>query len=108
MYKIGKIPTTTIVVETKPVEGEFIEQKVARIMNNEEGITDGAPPMFNERSEGVQALTNVRTDKWDLASEGMDAVAKNALLKRTAAMDELAKKNNPPDPANGGTAEPKV
>ena len=45
-------------------EGEQIEEKVRRIVNNNESITDGAPIIFTEKKKTVYALntTYVRTD----------------------------------------------
>ena len=48
-------------VDLESYEGETIEQKVERIVNNNEPITDSAPQIFTERKDGVQAAYNVRT-----------------------------------------------
>ena len=45
------------------VVGESIEDKVRRIENNKEPITDGAPLVYTERKDGVQEAYDVRTDK---------------------------------------------
>lgn len=63
------------------VEGETIEQKVRRIVDNNEPISDGAPLIYTERDKGVIAGYNVRTDKWDIALMAMDAVAKANIAK---------------------------
>lgn len=55
-------------------EGESIEEKTARITENNEPITDGAPLVYTKRSDGVLAQYDVRTDKWDLALEKMQYV----------------------------------
>ena len=77
MYKQNKMKKSTLnSVET--VEGETIEQKIERIVSNKEPITDGAPEIFTDRNEGVKAAYNIRTDRWELAAEAMDAVTRNA------------------------------
>ena len=48
-------------------EGEFIEEKVARVVENKEPIEDGAPIIYTERKDGVIPAYNIRTDKWDIA-----------------------------------------
>lgn len=77
------------------VEGETIEEKLQRVVNNKEAITDGAPPIYTERSDGVQPAYNIRADKWDIAIDAMDVVSKTDIAKRTArkeALEDLNKK----------------
>jgi len=64
------------------LEGETLEQKIERILNNGEPITDGAPEIYTERKEGVLSAYNIRTDRWEVACEGMDVVQKNMNAKR--------------------------
>ncbi len=56
------------------VEGETIEQKMERVLENKEPITDGAPEIFTERKQGVMSAYNIRTDRWEIACEAMDRV----------------------------------
>ena len=48
-------------------EGEQIEEKVRRIVNNNEPITDGAPIIFTEKKDGVLPEYNIRTDRWPIS-----------------------------------------
>ncbi|AXH77850.1 MAG: hypothetical protein [Microviridae sp.] len=64
------------------VEGETIEQKVDRIVNNSEPITDGAPMIYTERGEGVKPEFDIRTDRFEIAIDAMDKVAKSYTAKR--------------------------
>ncbi len=66
------------------VEGEPIEHKIERIVSNKEPITDGAPSIFTERKEGVISAYNIRTDRWEIASEAMDKVSGSVQAKRDA------------------------
>lgn len=63
-------------------EGETIEQKFERIINNGEPIKDGAPIIYTERKDGINASYNIRTDRFDIALDGMDIVAKTIQAKR--------------------------
>lgn len=63
-------------------EGETIEMRMRRILNNKEPITDGAPIVYMERKEGINPGYNVRTDRFEIALDGMDKVTKNKALKR--------------------------
>ncbi len=65
-------------------EGERIEDKVQRIMLNKEPITDGAPEIFTERKDGVVAGYNIRSDRWEIATDAMDKVQKSIVAKRDA------------------------
>ncbi len=65
-------------------EGETIEQKMNRILHNGEPITDGAPEIYTERRDGVGAEYNIRTDRWEVATDAMDLKSKNVQAKRDA------------------------
>jgi hypothetical protein len=61
--------------------GESIETKVKRITENNEPITDGAPIIYTNRDDGVLPAYNIRTDRWEIAQEAMDAVNQANLAK---------------------------
>lgn len=81
MYKQNKLGKTTININAS-YEGETIEQKIRRIVSNNEAITDGAPLIYTDRKEGVQKAYDIRTDRWEVAVEAMDIVTKSGLAKR--------------------------
>lgn len=62
-------------------EGESIENKVQRITENNEPITDGAPIIYTNRDDGVLPAYNIRTDRWEVAQAAMDAVNQANLAK---------------------------
>ena len=62
-------------------DGESIENKVRRITENNEPITDGAPIIYTNRDDGVLPAYNIRTDRWDIAQQAMDAVNQANLAK---------------------------
>lgn len=62
-------------------EGESIENKVRRITENNEPITDGAPIIYTNREDGVLPAYNIRTDRWEIAQQAMDAVNQANLAK---------------------------
>lgn len=61
--------------------GESIENKVRRITENNEPITDGAPIIYTNRDDGVLPAYNIRTDRWEVAQAVMDAVNQANLAK---------------------------
>ena len=77
-------------------EGETIETKVSRIINEKAPIEDGAPIIFTDRADGVLPAYDIRTDRWDLAVEAMDKVNKAKIAKR----EEFAKGNKGSDVPN--------
>ena len=81
MYRKNKVPTTTITINGSYI-GERIEQKIERIVNNKEPITDGAPLIYTERKDGVQPDYNIRTDRFEHAIEAMDKVDKAKKAQR--------------------------
>lgn len=81
MYNKNVLPKTQMKVN-ESYDGETIEQKIRRIVNNKEPITDGAPIIFTERKDGVQPDYNIRTDRWEVAIDAMDIVTKAHQAKR--------------------------
>ncbi len=81
MYKQNKYSNTNIELNNS-IQGETIEQKIERVTQNKEPIKDGAPLIYTERKDGVQAGYNIRTDRFEIAVEGMDKVHKSNLAKR--------------------------
>jgi hypothetical protein len=70
-------------------EGEPIEHKIERILNNKEPISDSATEIYTEKNKGVQPEYNIKTDRFELAAEGMDRVQRSISAKKEAE----AKKN---------------
>lgn len=81
MYKQIK-PSTTGLKVNQSKEGETIEQKVNRIVNNKEPIKDGAPIIFTDRKDGVLPQYDIRTDRWEHAIEMTDTASKAHTAKR--------------------------
>lgn len=79
-------------------EGETIETRVERIMNNNEPITDGAPIIYTARQDGVPPETNIRSDRFEIAIEGHDKMAKERLQKRQERQDKREGKQADPTP----------
>nr|QJB21305.1 MAG: hypothetical protein [Microvirus sp.] len=85
----------------KSYQGETIEQKLERIVQQKEPIKDGAPLVFTERKMGVLPEYNIRTDRFEVAIDAMTAVQKSTVAKREAAMKakEEAKNGVTGDPS---------
>lgn len=81
MYKQNVMSGSSIHIN-EATEGETIEMKIERVVNNNEPITDGAAIIFTERSEGVLAGYNVRTDRFEVAVDAMDKVSMTHAAKR--------------------------
>ena len=89
-------------------EGETIEQKTNRVVNNKEPITNGAPKIYKSRASGVQTAYNIRTDRFEIAVEAMDKVQKQHIAKRMARIEENKKKQDGGAESTQGTSiEPK-
>ncbi|AXH76221.1 MAG: hypothetical protein [Microviridae sp.] len=86
MYRKAIFEETTMHLENK-MEGETIEDKVNRLVQNKEPIKDGVPIIFTDRKDGVNQAYNIRTDRWEVAVDAMERLAKSKIAKR----DEVAK-----------------
>lgn len=83
IYKTIK-PNKTNLKVRNVYEGETIEMKVNRIVNNKEPITEpGVITTYTDRKDGVRPEMNIRTDRWELAIDAMDKVNADKLAKRT-------------------------
>lgn len=75
--------------------GERIETKIKRIISNNEPITDGAEIIYQERKEGVSPDYDIRTDRFEVAIDAMDAVSKAKLAKRLEIQKQRAEALKP-------------
>lgn len=87
MYKQNKMKRSSLRVN-ETTEGESLEEKIQRIVNNKEAITDGAPIIYTERKDGVKAAYDIRTDRWEVAVDAMDAVSKAKTAEREKRIKE--------------------
>lgn len=85
MYKKNIIATTSITVNASE-EGETIESKMERVLSNNEPIEDGAPIIYTERKDGVLPEYNPRTDRFEVAIDGMNQVTSSHIAKREEAL----------------------
>lgn len=86
--KKTRIPRRGIFQElNKCIEGESIEVKIKRIVDEKEPITDGAPIIFTEAKDGVRPEFNPRTDRWEIAIDAMDKVSNYQLSKYTQSLE---------------------
>lgn len=86
MYKQNSIQKTGLIVN-KSADGESIEQKVERIVSNKEQVTDSMPMMYTERKDGVIAGMNIRTDRFEIAIEASEKIAKSYRARREAGIE---------------------
>lgn len=56
--------------------------KIERITQNKEPIKDGAPLIYTDSKDGVQAGYNIRTDRFEIAVEAMDKIHRSNTAKR--------------------------
>lgn len=78
----------TVIKRNESTEGEPIEQKVERVTTNQEPITDTAPIIYTERKDGVQAEYNIRTDRFEVALEATDYIARSYKAKRANSIEQ--------------------
>lgn len=81
MYTKQKAEKTSI-RRNKVVEGEMLETRLKRIVTGKEPLEQAVPLIYNERKEGVVADYDIRTDRWPIAAEAGDMVARANESKR--------------------------
>lgn len=68
--------------------GEPLEEKIFRMLNNKEPIGDAVPLTYTDRAEGVGPEYNIRTDRWEVAVDGMDKASKTWQAQREQRIGE--------------------
>lgn len=76
------IKNKTSINLNQSVEGEKIETKIERIIVNKEPIDEEAPLIWQERSSGIDPACDIRTDRFDIAIDAMEAVNKSKIAQR--------------------------
>ena len=69
-------------------DGESIETKVERVIQNKEPIEDGAEIIYTEKKQGVQPQYDIRTDKWEVAQEAMNLAHANRIAKSDGSLEK--------------------
>lgn len=82
-------------------EGESIETKCARIIQNKEPITDTAPIIYTAKEDGVLPAYNIRTDRFDIAMDAYDKITRSSAKKEQAVKPEDF--GNVPNKTDGGS-----
>jgi hypothetical protein len=72
-------------------DGESIETKIERVVQNKEPIEDGAEIIYTEKNLGVQPQYDIRTDKWEVAQEAMNLAHANRIAKSNGTLEQWQK-----------------
>lgn len=117
MYKIKKRTRTTLEVN-ESVEGETIETKMERLLNNNDETTEGKELIFTRKEDGIVSAFNIRHDHWDEAIENTTLMAekhkeldgarlkkREELLKKKAEEDKFIRDNAKKGMENQGNEE---
>jgi len=83
------------------IEGESLERKLERIIANKEGIKDGVTVIYTERKDGIQPSYNIRTDRFEVALDGMDKIHKSQMAKREERANLKIVKDGGAEPIQG-------
>ena len=92
MYKYNTNKPTKIRVNTS-VEGETIEMKMRRIVDNKEPITDGAPLIYGPKGT-ILAGHDIRTDRFEIAVKATDSISRATIAKGSEVTIETSAKTS--------------
>lgn len=85
-YKKVIFPKTQLKSVDK-FEGQFLHKKIRRMLEMDEPIGELAPRIYTEKKDGVMPDYNIRTDKWEYASNAMDYIHRDKIAKGNGAID---------------------
>lgn len=94
----------TGITTNESTEGEMLEHKIERRLKNKETLQEETVPLiYGERSEGVKAGHNIRTDRMEVALEATNMISKSVEAKRNSRMN-IVKDEPAQGKAEGTTA----
>lgn len=70
-------------------EGETMEMRLERIMNNKDGGLDSSPLLYTKRDDGVIPIYDVRADRMEAAIMAVDSIKRSNIVEAV----ETARKN---------------
>lgn len=73
MYK-PKMQKMRLLKVNNTYEAEGLEQKLRRMTENKEPITDEVETVFTNKKDGVMPAFDIRTDRWEVAQKAMGKV----------------------------------
>lgn len=82
-------------------EGKSLEEALADKIAGEEIELGGKALLYSERKDGVLPITNIRTDRWDIAMMALDSVEKARIAKRDSSGKTLDKTDGLAKPTDG-------
>lgn len=105
MYNTNNYSKTTLTGVTQ-YQAESLENKVHRILTNKEPIKDGAPVIYTDRKDGVQAGFNIRADRFEIAVEATDKITKSKLARRENAAKVVKLEDKKPKEPEAKSGDP--
>lgn len=79
--------------------GESLEDKVRRVIDNQEPIEQISPIIYTERKDGVLPQYDIRTDRFEVAQTAMDQVSRMRITKRMERINGESKTDAPETPS---------
>lgn len=98
--------TVTTLEGVTPKEGTTMEDKMEKLLNNNEPMDDGGELIFTEAKEGVKPEFDIRTHKWDVVTNASEKLAeRRKLLKKEEAPKEPEQKVETPKGESGDPSQ---
>lgn len=102
MYKVKQQSGGTKLKRNVSEISEPLHIKIERMMQNKEEFTDVKKDLiYTERQEGVLPEYDIRTDRFEIALDGMDKSAKSFRARREEKMKIGQKDDGGAEPAEG-------
>ncbi len=88
--KAREVKSSTQLSSVDTYTAETIEQKIERVIYSGEPIDTTAPIIYTEKKDGVVAAYDIRTDRFEIALDGFNAIEKMRIAKSEENPDSFA------------------
>lgn len=100
MYKLPYKNRTSIKLNDS-VQGDTLETKILKATTQKAPLDAKAKLLYTERKAGILASTNIRTDRFEIAVEAADKIAKSYAARREEKPLKVVKDNGEAEPVQG-------
>lgn len=102
-----RFPRSSNLLGAPAYEGNSLAREIEKFQEEGGEIEMGSPLLYTKKSDGVRPETNIRTDRFEMAQNRMQAAYEAENAQRAKQRAEKDAKKDTPTPEQTPTPEPK-